>query len=243
MTWLRWVGFVVAVTGIRWVIAHRGEETAAYIIAVLFVLTLLVGYLRHAHRQHAELTLMQADPQERAMLLSAMPPARAAEMRFTLRSFQDIDPSIIPAATEFTYPEASAHMTAILFWASAIFTVGMLLPILRGGLSDWSSAGMLLVLAALFFVTALGYRLTHRWAGTRLRVSPDGLTELSGDGTQRHIPWPEIVAVRYRRWLGALEYQAASGEQIRVGLSLRDFAHFAQLALIHLHRTSAASAT
>jgi hypothetical protein len=243
MIWLRWAGFLAAIAGVRWVIAHRGEETAAYIVGLLFAMVLLVGYLRHAHRQHAELTVMQADPEERATLLAVMPPARAAEMRMTLASFEDIDPSIVPPVTEFTYPVASPRLTVLLFWATALCTVVMLLPILRGGISDWSSAVILLVLAAIFFVAALGYRLAHRWAGTRLRVTPEGLTELPKDGTEKHILWTEIVAVRYRRWNGALEYQAAGGEQIRVGLTLRDFAHFVQLALIHLHRRSVAGAT
>jgi len=243
MTWLRWAGFLAAIAGVRWVIAHRGEEAAAYVVGILFVAVLLGAYLRHALRQHSELTVMQADPKERATMLAAMPPARAAEIRFTLRSFEDIDPSTPPPTVEFSYPIAPRRLTAALFWASALCTAGLLLPIIRGQISEWSSAVMLLVLAAIFFVTALGYRITHRWAGTRLRVGPQSLTELSPDGTHKDLAWPEIVAVRHRRWLGSLDYESSTGETIRVGLTLVDFAHFVQLALIHLHRRSGASAT
>jgi hypothetical protein len=243
MTWLRWAGFLAAIAGVRWVIAHRGEEAAAYIVGGLFVVVLLMAYLRHALRQHSELSVMQADPEERAAMLAAMPPARAAEIRLTLGSFEDIDPSIPPPMLEFTYPIAPRRLTAGLFWASALCTAGLLLPIIRGQISEWSSAVMLLVLAAIFFVTALGYRITHRWAGTRLRVGPQGLTELSPDGTQKVLAWSEIVAVRHRRWLGSLDYESSTGGTIRVGLTLIDLAHFVQLALIHLRRRSVASAT
>src|SRR4051794_34525936 len=177
MTWLRWAAFALALIGLRWVIAHRGEDAAAYILAPLFGVVLLAAYFRHARKQHTELTIMQAEPDERAALLAAMSPARAAEVRFTLRSFADIDLSAAPSSAEFGYPVAPRRLTAVLFWAGVICTAGLLLPIIRGQ-ADWSSTLMLLIVAGIFFLMTLSYRITHRWTGTRLVVTEEALTEL-----------------------------------------------------------------
>jgi hypothetical protein len=181
--------------------------------------------------------ILQADSAERALRLAALPPARAAEIRFATGSFEDIDLGTAPPATEFSYPAASRALTSILFWASAGCVAGSLLPIVRGRVADQTNSAILLAVALLFFLAAFGYRIGHRWAGVKLRVDSEGLTELAKPGTT-HVPWADLARVKYRRWAGTIDYESSLGQRIEVGTSLIDFAHFVQLTLIHRYRAS-----
>jgi hypothetical protein len=191
----------------------------------------------HTHKQHAELMILQADPEERGRLLARLAPGRAAELRFAMRLFEDIDLATAPAATEFSYLPASRRLTALVFWASAFCGAGLLVPVIRGRVIDQTSAALLIGFAALFLLSAFGYKLGHQRAGVKLRVDSDGLTAVNPDGTT-HIPWNKLTGVRYRRWAGVLEYTSTGDERIEVSMTLIDFAHFVQLTLIHQYRTS-----
>lgn len=237
MTWRYWLGFLVAFAALKWVMSHYGEEAGAYLVLGLLAAVLVIGYLIHAQKQHQEAMILQADPDERGRLLAHLPPARAAEMRFAMKSFEDVDLATAPPATEFSYPPATRTLTATLFWASAACAAGLLLPIIRGKVADQTTGAVLVAAALLFLVTAVGYRIGHRWAGVKLRVDAEGLTEL-GERGATHLPWTDLATVRYRRWAGAVDYESSTGQRIEVGTSLIDFAHFVQLTLIHRYRTS-----
>jgi len=242
MTWRHWLGYLGAFAGLKWLMGRYGEEAGAYVVAGLLIALLLISYLLRAHRQHAELLVAQAEPEERAQLLGAMSPAQAAALRFRLRWFDDLDLSVAPPAVEFSYPPASLWLTTLLFWGSAICAAGLLVPILRRQAVEPSTAVGLLVAAALFIFAAFGYKLGHRWAGIRLRVDCDGLTEADPSGRKTSLPWKQLVNVNYRRWAGVLEYEGLAGQRICVGTTLINFAHFVQLTLIHRHQAPAVGA-
>jgi hypothetical protein len=237
MTWRHWLGYLVAFAGLKWIMGHCGDAAGAYVVAGLSVVILVTAYLRHASKQHSELMILQAEPDERARLLSALPAAEAATIRIGLRSFEDIDLAAAPPPVEFSYPAASRGLTALLFWASALCAAGMLVPIVRGTVLDWIAAGILIALALVFFVAALGYQLGGRWAGIKVRVDAEGVTEMGPHGSKQ-VRWTELRAVSYRRWPGALCYEGLEGQQIQVGGTLIDFAHFVELTLIHRYRAS-----
>jgi Bacterial PH domain len=238
MTWRYWLGFFAAFAALKWIMGRYGEDAGAYVVVALLVAVLVIAYLLHAHRQHTELTIAQAVPEERAQLLAGLAPGRAAAIRFAMRSFEDIDLSTVPPNAEFAYPPASRRLSAALFWASALCAAGLLLPILRGRVSDLAAGIGLLVTAVLFIVAALGYQRGNRWAGVKVRVDSEGLTEETPSGATTHLPWVQLANVRFRRWAGSLEYEGITGERIRVATTLIDFAHFAELTLVHRYRTS-----
>jgi YD repeat-containing protein len=238
MTWRHWLGLLGAFATLKWVMGRYGEDVGAYVVVGLLAAILLIGYLLHAHRQHMELTVAQAEPEERARLLAALPPAQAAALRFSVNSLDDLDTSAAPPAVEFSYPPASRGLTRILFWASVLCTVGLLLPILGGGPLERSTAIGLIASAGVFIVAALGYKLGHRWAGLTVRVDAEGLTETDPTGQETQLPWNQLARVTYRRWSGVVEYEGSGGQQIRVGTTLIDFAYFVQLTLIHRFRAS-----
>jgi hypothetical protein len=238
MTWRHWLGFFAAFAALKWVMSRYGEDAGAYVVAALLVTVLVIAYLLHAHRQHTELTIEQADPEERARLLAGLAPERAAAIRFAMRSFEDIDLSAVPPTAEFSYPPASRRLSSALFWASALCAAGLLLPVLRGRVSDQAAGIGLLATAVLFIVAALGYQKGNRWAGVKVRVDSEGLTEENVSGATTHLPWVQLANVRSRRWAGTLEFEGVTGQRIHVATTLVDFAHFAELTLVHRYRTS-----
>jgi hypothetical protein len=238
MTWRHWLGFFGAFAALKWIMGHYGEEAGAYVVLGLLAAVMVVAYVLHAHRQHTEVAVAQAEPEERARLLADLPPGRAAALRFSMRSFEDIDPSIEPPVAEFSYLPASRGLTTVLFWTSAVCGAGLLLPLLRSQVADSGTAVALVIAAALFILAARGYQVGHRGAGVRVRVDADGLTESAAAGGTTHLPWTQLAKVTYRRWSGILEYEGTSGQRIRIGTTLIDFAHFVQLTLVHRYRAS-----
>ena len=65
MTWRHWLGYLGAFAGLKWLMGRYGEEAGAYVVAGLLIALLLISYLLRAHRQHAELLVAQAEPEER----------------------------------------------------------------------------------------------------------------------------------------------------------------------------------
>ncbi len=231
-----------AALAVKWLISHRGEDTAAYVLLVAFAAVMLVAYLRHTHRQNTDLAVFEADPEERADLLARLPPGQAASLRFRMGSFEDLDLAEAPPPVEFRYPEASRSFNTALFWLAVVFAAGFTWPVARGQIDDAGSAGVMLALAALMFLSALGYRATHRWAGRSLLLDEDGMTERLADGDETRLTWSELVSVQYHRWPGVVDYRDGVGQRIRVWLTLQDFAHFVELTLVHRHRRSSQGA-
>jgi hypothetical protein len=132
VTWRHWLGYLAAFAGLKWLMGRYGDDAGAYVVAGLAVVILVTAYLRHASKQHSERMILQAEPDERARLPSALPAAEAAKIRIGMRSFDDIDLGAAPLPVEFSYPAASRRLTALLFWASAVCAAGMLVPIVRG---------------------------------------------------------------------------------------------------------------
>ncbi len=75
-----------------------------------------------------------------------------------------------------------------------------------------------------------------------MRVVSNGLTETDAGGRLTHLPWNQLEKVTHRRWSSVLEYEGITGQRIRIGTTLIDFAHFVQLTLIHRYRASAQGA-
>ncbi|MFL5493650.1 MAG: hypothetical protein ACJ8DC_04610 [Gemmatimonadales bacterium] len=239
MTWRKYIGGILTIFAVKWLISHRGEHFAALVVVGALAAVLVIAYLRHVHRQQTDLTVLQAHEYERPALLSCLPPAQAASLRFTLHSFEDLDLSAPPPPAEFFYPGTSRSLSNFLFWGAAVVAGGFLSPLARGMVSDAGSAVMLLGLALLFLSSAAYYRRTYHWIEAKVRVDRQGITEVLASGQKTCVLWYEVALVRHRRWLGALDFEATDGRRIRVWLTLIDFARFAELVVIQRHRHNA----
>ncbi len=194
-------------------------------IGLLFgipIASFLVVRLVREQRRSRIREVAQLDPAAREAALARMGDDERAAARIKLglaHENDDIESEL------FRYPPSPWWLREGTFWASVFGAAFAFSSIYLG----WNRSAFAWVMG-LFLTANVGYqaRLWDTEVAT-VRLSADGIEEMSGDGTHTFIAWSEVAGVRYRRWIACLDIVSTVEKRtIRVRYNLDGFPRFAE---------------
>jgi len=235
MSFLEWIGFLVAIIGIRWICIHWLPDADAYIVAGgVLGFVLLAIYKRSRSYAIANLPT-RIGSNEQTELLAAT--ANSLDSATT----EDPPKGIAATETRFIYPRGSRLRALLALIVLSVFGVGFLIPIALGREDDPGNGWVLFVLGGVLVASALLQARALHWLGTSLLITPDGLTHEGHFGRAVHISWRDITGVSTLRFPSRIALSATDGRVIYVYPALCGFRPFIAAAVAALNAAHGAS--
>ena len=219
MTWLQYLSFLAAITGVRWALNELTPHGDDYLFGGI-IIGCLAWIIYQRFRAHALLDLwFRSSDADREALGPALMDAVGLRPRLPV----PVNPE---DRLTFQYPSASRGYLTLQFWLCVIFGAGMLRPILSAENVEPSNGWVLFILGCVFTLAAYWTSRQLRFVGDSVIVDAYGIEVQRGKRVRERIEWSELTQVGRTRGGRPLIFGAEDGRKITVWAELIDHVQF-----------------